>query len=228
MKRRGFVSVLPTVIGMGIITSAESSNQKVPSGKSDSQDHATIAQIVVAERWARDMAQWDVMRAAYHPGAMVEISWFTGPATEFVNRSKQSYERGARSLHLHGPVLVDVQGDRATAEIGAMIMAPGNIKGVECVTQSYARLVERLERHKGKWGITLFQAIYQMETITAVNPAKKLDFDEEKLASYRPSYRYLTYLLMERNTKVRLDLPGIDKPESVEAVYQANRYWLKG
>ncbi|MCI0666352.1 MAG: hypothetical protein L0220_35335, partial [Acidobacteria bacterium] len=128
----------------------------------------------------------------------------------------------------HGPVLVNAHGDRATADLGAQIFVAGNIKGVECRVQSYIRIVDRLERRDGKWGIVLFQAIYQMETIAPANPGQRLDLDEEKLASYRSSYRFLSYLLAERGVKVRPDLPGIDRPESVEAVYRANKSWLKG
>jgi len=228
MKRRGFVSVLPTAIGMGIVAPTTPSIRKAPSGAGYSQDILDVAQVVLVERWARDMAQWDAMQAAFHPGAIVDISWFNGSAAEYVSRSRQSFERGVRSFHLHGPVLVNAHGDRATADVEAQILGSGNIKGIECLTQSYARIVERLERRDGKWGIVLFQSIYQMETITTANPAQRLEFDQEKLASYRSSYRFLSYLLAERGVKVRPDLPGIDRPESVEAVYRANESWLKG
>src|SRR5262245_1012686 len=228
MMRRGFVSVLPTAIGIGVVGLTMSSSQKAPSGGVCSQDQLNVAQVVEVAWWARDMAQWDAMRAAYHPGAIVDISWFNGPATEFVSRAKQIYALGGRGLHLHGPVLVNVRGDRATADMGAQILAAGNIKGVDCRLQSYIRIVDRLERRDGKWGIVLFQAIYQMDMITAANPGQQLVLDQEKLASYRSSYRFLSYFLEYHGIKSRPDLPGTDRPESVEAVYRANESWLKG
>jgi hypothetical protein len=174
------------------------------------------------------MAQWDAMQATYHPGATVDISWISGPATEFVARSKQNYDRGSRSVHLLGPVLVNVKGDRATADVGAQIVVPGNVHGVDCVAQSYCRIVERLERQSSRWGIVLLQTIYQMETITAANPTQTLAIDPEKLASYRPSYRFMSYVLEARGTKVRNDLPGSDRPAEVARLYAANEAWLKG
>jgi len=228
MKRRGFVSVLPTAIGMSIVAPAAPSSQKAPSGIGYSQDQVDVAQVVVGKFCARDMAQWDAMQAAFHPGAMVDISWFNGLATEYISRSKHMFQLGGRGLHLIGPVLVKVRGDRATADAGAQITARVNIKGVECLTQAYARIIERLERRDGKWGIVLFQAIYQMDTIAAANPGQRLDLDQEKLASYRSSYRFLSYVLGEYGIKVRPDLPGIDRPDSVEAVYRINGSWLKG
>jgi len=228
MKRRGFVSALPTAIGMGVVAPTAPSSQKAPPGAGYSQDQLDVAKVVQLAWWARDMGQWDAMRAAYHPGAIVDISWFNGPATEFVTRAKQIYELGGRSLHQHGPVLVNTHGDRATADLGAQIIAAGNIKGVECRVQSCIRIVDRLERRDGKWGIVLFQAIYQMDMMATAHPGQRLDLDEEKLASYRSSYRFLSYSLAHYGIKVRHDLPGIDRPESVDAVYRANESWLKG
>ena len=176
---------MPVAIGTGAIAVAEASCQKASGSGTTASDEVAIASIVTSERWARDMAQWDDMQAAYHPGATVDISWITGPASEFVAQSKQHYERGTRSLHLLGPVLVRVDGDRATADTGAQILIPGSVRGVECLTQSYCRIVERLERRGGKWGIVLLQTIYQMETIVPANPAQTLAIDPAKLASYR-------------------------------------------
>jgi hypothetical protein len=139
---------------MGIVAPMVSSSQKATSGGGYSQDQLNVAQIVEVAWWARDMAQWDAMQAAYHPGAIVDISWFNGPATEFVSRAKQM--------------------------------------------------------------------------MAAANPGQRLDLDEEKLASYRSSYRFLSYFLAHHGIKVRPDLPGYDRPKSIEALYQANTSWLNG
>jgi SnoaL-like protein len=167
MDRRQFVSAIPVAVGTGSIAVAEAYAQTANgSDTAAASDEVAIASVVTGERWARDMAQWDIMQAAYHPGAIVDISWISGPAAEFVAQSKQHYERGTRSLHLLGPVLVKVNGDRATADAGAQILIPGSVRGVGCLTQSYCRIVERLERRGGRWAIVLLQTIYQMETIS--------------------------------------------------------------
>lgn len=228
MDRRHFVSALPVAVGVGSIGVAEAYGQGASSQGTAASDEVAIASVVTGERWARDMAQWDAMQSAYHSGATVDISWITGPATEFVARSKDGYERGARSLHLLGPVLVKIHGDRATADVGAQILIPGTVRGVECLTQSYCRIVERLERRGGSWGIVLLQTIYQMEAIMPANPGQTLTIEPVKLASYRPSYRFMSYVLEERGTRVRSDLPGIDRPEAVAQLYKANDAWLNG
>ena len=73
MKRRGFVSVLPTAIGMSVVAPMAPSIQKALSGAGYSQDQLDVAQVVELAWWAWDLAQWDAMRAAFHPGAMVDI-----------------------------------------------------------------------------------------------------------------------------------------------------------
>ena len=50
------------------------------------------------------------------------------------------------------------------------------------------------------------------------NPAQTVTVDPVKLASYRASYRFMSYILEERGTKVRGDLPGIDRPEDVNTL----------
>jgi hypothetical protein len=66
---------MPVAVGTGSIAVAEAYGQKARgSGTTAASDEVAIASIVTSERWARDMAQWDIMQAAYHPGATVDIS----------------------------------------------------------------------------------------------------------------------------------------------------------
>jgi len=137
MDTRQFVSAMPVAVGTGSIAVAEGYAQTASGSDTPAaSDEVAVASIVTGERWARDMAQWDVMQAAYHPRAIVDISWISGSAAEYVARSKQNYERGSRSLHLLGEVLVRVTGDRATADVGAQILIPGSVRGVtgSCLT----------------------------------------------------------------------------------------------
>ena len=62
-----------------------------------------------------------------------------------------------------------------------------------------------------------------METIVPANPAQTLAIDPAKLASYRASYRFMSYVLEERGQKMRDDLPGIDRPEGVTRLYSLER-----
>ena len=53
-----------------------------------------------------------------------------------------------------------------------------------------------------------------------------LDLNEGELSHYRPSYRYLTHTLKVLGRNPRPDLPGVDRPEGVAAVREAEQAWL--
>jgi len=43
----------------------------------------------VSPSYGRDMREWDLLRSVFHPDATVHVSWFNGPAAEFVQRSSE-------------------------------------------------------------------------------------------------------------------------------------------
>jgi hypothetical protein len=51
--------------------------------------------------------------------------------------------------------------------------------------------------------------------------------DERVLATFRPSYKYLSYVIHAIGRRVNDDLPGIDRPETVVALRDADRAWLE-
>jgi hypothetical protein len=74
MDRRQFVSAMPVAVGTWSIAIAEAYAQTASaSDTSAASDEVTIASIVTGERWARDMAQWDVMQAA----TILEPRWIS-------------------------------------------------------------------------------------------------------------------------------------------------------
>lgn len=70
-----------------------------------------IAQLVYAERHWRDTQQWDRMRSAYHPEALVRTAWFQGSGFDFVETSKRAFNNSL-SKHRLSPSIVRINGDR--------------------------------------------------------------------------------------------------------------------
>lgn len=188
-------------------------------------DKAAIAELVQTERAARDQGQWDRFAACYHKDSVVSISWIECSGPEFVEASKAAFARGIRHLHQMAPTIVNLNGDRALAETGCAILLGGTIGGVVVTVTSQARLFARIER-RGVWRIARFSALYFQDALASDTPGQFPSLDTSRLATYRPSYRHLAYLLAESGKTARPDLPGIDRPELCDAFYRDEAAWL--
>ncbi|MBV9716026.1 MAG: nuclear transport factor 2 family protein [Solirubrobacterales bacterium] len=187
-----------------------------------------VETVLTTERWARDMARWDVMLEQYHPDSLVDISWIRTSGPEFVRLSRESFDRGSRSAHVLSPPLIHVNGTRATADTGSIIVGRLSVGGVSAFLTSFGRIVERIEKRRDTWRIAQLEVIYQFDYLTADNPADTLPVETQRWTRYRPSYRALSYWVEETQGSgaVRYDLPGVDRPETIDALYNANNAWL--
>lgn len=189
-------------------------------------DKLAVAEVVQTERAARDQGQWERMAACFHPDSVVSISWIETSGPEFVAASQRAFASGMRHLHQMAPTLVTLNGDRALAESGAAILLGGRVGGVEVMVTSHARMHARVERSEGVWKIVRLGAVYFEDEMRARIPGETLPLDAARLAAYRPSLRFLSYLLEEGGKTPRADLAGIDRPERVEAFLAAEQAWL--
>ncbi|MFE6365691.1 nuclear transport factor 2 family protein [Streptomyces sp. NPDC057806] len=158
----------------------------------------------------------------------MDISWIRASGPDFVRLSRQSFEAGGRSCHVLSPVLIQVNGDRATADTGVVIAGRLTVGGVCAFLTAYSRLVERLERRGAPWRISELRCVYQFDYLTPENPDEALDLDPGRLARYQSSYSALSYWVEETRgaANVRDDLPGVDRPETIGDLYHANAAWL--
>jgi len=189
-------------------------------------DKLEVAEVVQTERAARDQGQWARMAACYHPDSVVSISWIETSGPDFVAASEKAFAAGIRHLHQMAPTLVTLNGDRALAESGAAILLGGRIGGVEVMVTSHARMHARVERRDGAWRIARLGAVYFEDAMAARIPGETPALDAARLAGYRPSLRFLSYLLEESGKTPRADLAGIDRPETVETFLAAEQAWL--
>lgn len=190
----------------------------------DLADRAAIIDLVQTERSARDQGQWDRMSACYHADSTVSISWIETTGPDFVTASKAAFANGIRHLHRMSPTLVTLNGERALAETGCVIVLPGAISGTPVTVTADARLFVRAEK-RGVWRISRLAALYLADS-WAFEPGVVPAIDRPRLANYRSPYRHLSYLLNESGKQARADLPGIDRPDLCEALYRAEGAWL--
>lgn len=102
------------------------------------------------------------------------------------------------------------------------------MSGVDDFLTAYSRIVERLEKRGREWRISVVKCIHQFDRLTPINPDETVHLDSDRLAGYRPSYSALSYWVEETRgaAAVRDDLPGVDRPETIDALYNANNAWL--
>lgn len=189
-------------------------------------DLEAITQLVLHERRARDRGWWDRMRAAYWPEATVAISWFTGPAHEFVTASAAMSARGTVATHRLAPVVVETVADRALAEAPAAIEVVTSVAGTDAVLTSFTRLQYRALRRAGQWRLLALDSVYERDALVPADPGTAVRVDPAALAPFRRSYRLLSWHLTARGHPIDADLLGDDRPDEVAAFYARERDWL--
>ncbi|AHH18563.1 SnoaL-like domain-containing protein [Nocardia nova SH22a] len=189
-------------------------------------DTVAVGQLVLRERQCRDRNWWDDMRSCYAGDSAVRLSWFRGNGPDFVTASEDMAARGDKGVHRMHPPIVEIDGDRALVELGAGIETRTVLDDVELDLVSYARLIYRARRYDGRWLITALDPVYERDTLTPAVPGTPLRIEPEVLASFRPSYRMLSYVLDRRGYTVGGDLFGDDRPDEVRALEREGKTWL--
>jgi SnoaL-like domain len=191
----------------------------------EAADISAVQQLILRERLSRDLGLWEQMRDCYHDDSVVRLSWIDASGPEFVYRSKEMAERNVKATHRLGPILVTLAGDRAIAQLGAVIDIPSKVRGIAVIFSSHARFLFRAERREGVWRLSGFDAIYQRDEIMPVIPGQVVAIEPNELKNFRPSYQLLSFSLMSGGYKARNDLAGIDRPDLVHALTREVYDW---
>ncbi|MDF2114153.1 nuclear transport factor 2 family protein [Roseiarcaceae bacterium H3SJ34-1] len=192
----------------------------------DSLEKLRIADLVQRERAARDAGQWEAMAACWHPASSVDVSWYNGDGAGFVAASRRNASSGRVSVHQLAPTVVDVVEARAVAETPCQLVSFIPVEGIDMCMTGVVRLLWRAEQLDGRWLIAGLRMIYIRDYLMPCDPGNVPAIDRKELATYRPSYRFLSYVLARSPNRPRDDLPGIDRPETVEAVRTSQTRWL--
>jgi SnoaL-like domain len=191
----------------------------------EAADVSAVSQLILRERLSRDLGLWEQMRDCFHDDSVVRLSWIDASGPEFVRRSKEMAERNVKASHRLGPILVTLAGDRAIAQLGAVIDIPSKVRGIAVIFSSHARFLFRAERREQVWRLSGFDAIYQRDEITPVIPGQVVTIEPNELKNFRPSYQLLSFCLMSGGYQARKDLAGIDRPDLVDALTREVYAW---
>ena len=194
---------------------------------SEPSDRFEIRELV--ENWVlwRDAGDWERFRTVWHlPGRMM-ATWFQGTADEFIEVSKQGWERGVRILHFQGGSSIDVAGDRAIAQTKMTISQRALVHDVEVEVVCTGRFYDFIERRDGRFGLVHRQPIYEKDRMDPVDPSAALKLDPDLLGSFPEGYRHLAYLQTRLGFRIKQALPQL-KGAEVERLYRHGRAWLDG
>lgn len=139
----------------------------------------------------RDLGQWDELAKLAHPDGTIEITWFEGPFSEFVEGSKRMGKSDLRTKHLIGTPVVTFNGNKAIVETNAVIVGENVKLGLGCSVHN--RFYDLAEKREGLWKLVKRQSIYDMGTFTF--PQGLVEIDRDLVARYPREYAPLAYLL---------------------------------
>src|SRR5258708_28375651 len=160
------------------------------SGLTILQDRQSIADLMTG--WIhRDLAEWDQLRELCHPDGTIEITWFEGRASDFVDDSMRMGRSDLHTKHFVGAPVLTFKAHKALAETNAAVIAENARLNLGCST--HARFYDQLEKRDGVWKIVKRQSIYDFGYFTF--PQGVVEIDRELARKYPREYAALGYLL---------------------------------
>lgn len=184
-----------------------------------------ICALVAKERQGRVCHRIEEMASCYYPDATVTTSWTSGSVPV------KSYLYGGEApvndpecpiVSRIGYPVVHRNGRRAYAEVPQTTLRWVWVNGEKAILECFMRLIYCVEMREDEWRITDNRAIYESDALRPEIPGTDLHIDPADLAGLRHAYRYLAYV--DRN--VCPDLPGIDRPEQVQKIYEELEEWI--
>lgn len=189
-------------------------------------DEQAIFRLIRSERFARDQGNWEELANYFVEDSYVRVTWFTGTGKRFAELSRDMAEKGRHSKHPIWPISARVVGDRGLVESYSEIQNRSRIDGVEVDMTQYCRFFSQVVRTESGWKMKSFEAIYQKDSIMAVNPAQEVPINWEETRKLRDSYRIWAWAMTKRGYSVPDDLLGDDRPDMVAEFYGKMNEWL--
>lgn len=189
-------------------------------------DSEAVTQLILRERQTRDRGWYDEIADCFTPDELITMSWFTGPASDFIVRTRARTTGRVWGRHRLSPPAVRISGDRAWGELPLAIEFQIDVGGTPADLISYCRSQYLAERTDLGWKIASITSIYERDTLTRAVPGHHLTINPTELTGRRDSYRYLAWYFAQQGTPLPGDLFGDDQPDAVGDLYQSVRRWL--
>ncbi|CAM2156508.1 SnoaL-like domain-containing protein [Pararobbsia alpina] len=178
------------------------------------EDTFQISQLISG--WIhRDLGEWTRLRELFHSDGVIEVTWFEGLFSDFVEGSIRMGASRIKTKHLIGTPVVTFNGDRAFVETNAVIVGQNLELGLGCETHN--RFIDTAEKRNGVWKLVKRQSVYDMGSFTF--PLGLVEVDRSIVAKYPAEYAALAYLLEKSGFPVKrvFATRGSDLEKSMKA-----------
>ena len=165
-----------------------------------SADAQAVFQLVLRERQSRDRGWWSEMDACFAADAVIDMSWFKGPAKQFIAETRARSTNGVWGRHRPSPPAVRVHGKRAWAELPLAIEFPVSLGHVDAQLVSYCRPGYRAQKVDGIWLLARITSVYERDSPAPSLPGTQPPIKPNAFDGYRKSYRCLAWYFEQRRT----------------------------
>ncbi len=181
------------------------------------------------ENWViwRDAGDWERFATVWHEDGWMTATWFQGPATQFIEASREGFNKGFNVVHFLGGWSCEINGTRAISQVKMSINQRALVDGVLVDVTCRGRFYDFFEKRADRWAIVRRQPIYEKDRLDPVNPSETLTLDTELLARFPEGYCYLAYVQAKNGYTIKAGLPGLRGP-AVEQLYAEGKAWLAG
>jgi len=203
------------------------------SPKNEAHQSSHFDKIDIAERvnqwgYLRDQSNWAALEDTFVQDGQISISWFCGPHSGFVSRSKE-LEANKKNLlkHITAAPVIKVNNDRALSEASVTITVRVKTPMGEFDTTTSGRFLDRLIKRDGEWLISDRIGIYEKDRIDSVSmptiPAKMYEAAEQ----YPDEIRFIALGLATVGASPS-PLTVMDKTPRLETLLEEANAWLAG
>jgi hypothetical protein len=194
-------------------------------------EERAVCRVLQVWAYSRDSGDWEALRNCFHPDGAITVSWYSGPASGFVERSMaMGKERRPeeRSKHLLGNMRAEVAGSRAVLEADTVITVREFIDGHLFDFTSNARFFHLVEKRNGAWRILHANCIYEKDRLEPVIPGSvpASFYDQVDLTGPDNGFAFMRFRQTKKGRAIpKVPLAGTAEEAKLRAEAQA---WLKG
>ena len=196
------------------------------------RDKESIREVRRAWAFARDLGEWDRLAQCFHDDASITVSWYSGLAKGFVQKSREMgnvRRPEERNKHWLGNMRVEVHGNHATLETDVNIVIREFIDGKLFDYLAWSRFYDLFERRDGVWRIFKMSCIYDKDRLDPVIPGSVPPsfYDSVPLTGVESGFAFMRFRQAKKGRSVPPEIVLGDSPGETR-LKEEGAHWLSG